>query len=114
MGNSNYPHLRLQRFGGDVLGVRLEGNPKKPEPLYFRVYLPFGDVDITRTTDNEYWIHVRRNEAKDLVAMPKAIEGEFKDARLDLNDRHAGEEDIGDFRNPALYHLAVRLGPKEM
>jgi hypothetical protein len=82
MGNGKYPHLKIQRFGSQAIGVRLEGNPKKPEPQHFRVYLPFGDVDITRTTDDEYWVHIRRNEPSDVdVIRFKAVEGEFKDAR---------------------------------
>lgn len=106
-------HLKIKRLGDAVLGVRLLGDPKKPEPIHFRVYFPFGDVDIARTTDNEYWIHIRRNEPDDTHGSHGAKEGRFLNARLDLNDRSAGQEDIGDFNDPALYHLAVRLGPKE-
>jgi len=60
-------------------------------------------------------VHIRRNDLDDLIAHdnPRMAEGRFVDARLDLKDRHAGQEDIGDFNDPALYHLAVRLGPKE-
>ena len=43
-------HLKIKKMGDAVLGVRLEGNPEKPEPIHFRVVLPFGDVDIVRTT----------------------------------------------------------------
>ena len=41
-------HLKIKKMGDAVLGVKLEGNPQKPEPIYFRVVLPFGDVDIAR------------------------------------------------------------------
>ena len=105
-------HLKIKRYGDAVLGVTLEGNRKKPEPIHFRVHLPFGDVDIVRTTDNDYWVHIRKNRADDLAETPRNVEGKFVDARLDLADRHAGQEDLGDFGNPNLYHLAVRLGPK--
>ncbi len=105
-------HLKIKRLGDAVLGVQLLGDPKKPEPIHFRIYLPFGDVDITRTKDNDYWIHISRNG--EIAAQNEGkLEGRFIDARLYLNDKHAGQEDIGDFNDPALYHLAVRLGPKE-
>lgn len=113
MGNGKFPHLKIQRFGSQAIGVRLEGNPKKPEPIHFRIYLPFGDVDITRTTDGDYWVHIRKNEPGDMSEIPQAVAGSFLNARLDLNDRHAGQEDLGDFGNPALNHLAVRLGPRK-
>jgi len=41
-------HLKIKKMGDAVLGVELKGNPKEPEPIYFRVVLPFGHVDIVR------------------------------------------------------------------
>ena len=52
---------KVVAFGDAVHGVRLEGNPKKPEKAYFRVAFPGGDVEVVRTTTNDYWVHVRVN-----------------------------------------------------
>ena len=98
-------------MGDNVLGVRLEGNPRKPEPDYFRVTFPGGDVDITRTTDNEYWIHVRVNRPADGDSPDREM-ARFVDARLDIQGKHATESDLGDFDHPDLYHVAVRVGER--
>lgn len=106
-------HLKIKKMGNNVLGVRLEGNPKKPEPIHFRVTFPFGDVDIVRTTDNDYWVHVRTDHEKDGMFVPGETQaGRFVDARIDLHGKHANETDAGDFGNPAMYHMAVRVSPK--
>ena len=105
-------HLKIKSMGENVLGVRLEGNPKKPEPIYFRVLLPFGDVDIVRTTDNAYWVHVRCNHKKDGMFIPdETKEGKFIDGRIDLHGKHASDCNQGDFGHKDMYHMAVRIAP---
>jgi len=91
------------------MGVQLEGNKAKPEPIHFRVMFPGGDVDIVRTTDGEYWVHVRRNRPEDVIAGGGKV-GHITDARLDILGMHSAEANTGDFANPNLYHLAVRVG----
>lgn len=104
-------HLKIKKYGDAVLGVKLEGNPRKPEPIHFRVYLPFGDVDITRTTVDDYWVHIRCNKSNDGYD-PYRNFGKFTDARIDILDKHASETDAGDFNNPNVYHVAVRISPE--
>lgn len=109
--------LKVTNMGGKVQGVRLEGDRRNPEPETFRVALPFGDVDITRTSDDDYWIHLRVNRPADGMHHPGVTRlGRVFDARVDAHDKHAGEIDPGVLADPNLYHLAVRLGPeaKEM
>lgn len=38
-------HLKIRSMGENALGVTLEGNPNKPEPIHFRVCSPGGDVE---------------------------------------------------------------------
>lgn len=102
-------HLKIRSFGTDVLGVRLEGNPSKPEPIYFRVAFPGGDVDIARCSDDTYWIHVRVNRPEDLTGQGFGEVGKLTDARIDIKGKHASECNAGDFADPDLYHLAVRV-----
>jgi len=103
-------HLKIRSMGDNVLGVVLEGNPKKPEPIHFRIVLPFGDVDVTRTTDNDYWIHTRINRPND-GDFPDRKFGKFTDARIDIIGKHAADCDPGDFKHPDMYHQAVRITP---
>uniref|UniRef100_A0A6M3IMG9 Uncharacterized protein n=1 Tax=viral metagenome TaxID=1070528 RepID=A0A6M3IMG9_9ZZZZ len=103
-------HLKIKSMGTNVLGVVLEGNPKKTEPIHFRVVLPFGDVDIVRTTNNEYRIHTRINRPNDGDDPYRAF-GKFTDARIDIIGKHAADCNAGDFKHPDMYHQAVRIAP---
>ena len=103
-------HLKIEQLGEKAMGVKLEGNPKKPEPIYFRVKFPFGDVDVTRCSDNTYWVHVRINKPDD-GDDPNRPFGKFIDARIDLTTKHANETNTGDFKDPNMYHMAVKVGP---
>lgn len=107
-------HLKLKAMGDNVIGVQLEGNPKKPEPIHFRVMFPGGDIDIVRTSDNEdYWVHIRVNHPDDGEDPDRSVQdAKIVDARLDLIDKAAIHTDVGDFNNPSLYHLAVRVTRK--
>lgn len=103
-------HLRIQAFGDNVLGVRLEGNPRKPEPGEFRVAFPGGDVAISRCTDGSYWVHVARNRADQTDGLCSYGQvGALTDARIDIDGRHTSELNVGDFANPDTYHVAVRI-----
>jgi len=99
--------LKVSDFGDTVQGVELRGDRRNPEPESFRVAFPGGDVDIVRTTNDEYWVHVRVNKpGRD---NPEYVMGKIIDARLDCEGKHANETDVGDFNRPDLYHLAVRV-----
>ena len=107
-------HLKIKKMGDNVLGVKLEGNPKKPEPIHFRIVFPFGDVDVVRTTDNQYWVHVRCNNPKDgMFVSGDTMPGKFVDGRIDMHGKHASDCDHGDFGHPDMYHMAVRVAPAE-
>ena len=105
--------LKVVSFGSEVQGVRLYGNPKiQPEPESFRVCFPGGDVDIVRTSDGDYWVHVRVDSEDDVNQESASVAGKLVDARLDISSKSASECDAGDFAHPDLYHLAVRVARK--
>ncbi len=107
-------HLKIKKMGSAVLGVELEGNPNKPEPIHFRVVFPFGDVDIVRTSNDEYWVHVRTNNKKDgMFISGETAPGKFVDARIDMHGKPVHKTDKGDFGHPDMYHLAVRVAPNK-
>ena len=103
-------HLKVVKFGTDHHGVRLEGNPDRPEPSHFSVKFPGGEITVTRTPDNEYWAHVHVMKKEAGYYVPGDPVGHIVDARLDIHGRHASECNAGDFADPNLYHLAVRIG----
>lgn len=104
-------HLRIKKMGSAVLGVELEGNPDKPEPPYFRISFPFGDVDIVRCSDNTYWIHTRINHPESNNFNPEEPTGKIIDGRVDHVDKHASETSCGDLSDPKTYHAAIKIGP---
>lgn len=100
--------MKIRRMGDMVLGVELEGNPKKPEPEHFRVMFPGGEVDLARLDDGSYWVHLRVNRPDDGWD-PDRVFAKITDARLDILDKHAADCDPGDFANPKLYHVALHV-----
>jgi hypothetical protein len=104
--------LKVVSMGSDVQGVRLEGDRRNPEPIYFRVVLPFGDVDIVRTSDNDYWVHIRVNRPDAGMNVPGVTKhGRVLDACINAHDKSGGEIDASILDDDQLYHLAVKLGP---
>jgi hypothetical protein len=104
--------VKVRDFGTDVQGIELKADPKHPEPEYFRVKIPGGDIDIVRTSDNSFWVHVRVNRPENSIDT-EAPNGRIVDARLDINGKHTSETNVGDFENPDLYHLAVRVAKED-
>lgn len=103
-------HLKIVPMGTKVLGVRLTGNPAKPEPIHFRVMFPGGDVDIVRNGKGDNWIHVRVDKEGYGMFMPgEDIPASIVDARLDCMNESTSNLSVGDFNRPDLYHLAVRI-----
>jgi hypothetical protein len=54
-------HLKIENFGSNAMGVRLKGDIETPEYDLFLVKFKGGEVEITRTPDGDYWIHVIAN-----------------------------------------------------
>jgi hypothetical protein len=103
-------HLKPYPMGDNVLGVQMFGRKENPEPIYFRVRIPCGDVDIVRLDNGEYWVHIRVDHEGD-GGDPSRKAGRIVNARLDQVDKASSQADLGDFNRPELYHLAVRVAP---
>lgn len=101
---------KLVMFGSEVWGVELTGDPKKqPEKPHFRVAFPGGDIDIARTTDGEYWVHVNVNRVENGGYEPESDTGRITDARLDIHGKSTTEADLGDFGHEGLFHIAFKI-----
>lgn len=103
--------LPIIRFGDDVQGVRLCGDKyTRPEPISFRVAFPGGDVEVSRTSVDDYWIHVRVNRPASGQHIPgETPTARIVDARVDAHDKHGGTLSAEVLAEPELYHLAVRV-----
>ena len=101
--------ITVEPAGTDAQQVRLLGDRTQPEPSTFLVKFPGGDVEVTRTNDGSYWVHVRAGSSTDSeVIEGLAVVGELAQARVDYampdGELTSGEE-IG-FR-PNARHVAV-------
>lgn len=103
-------HLRIEEMGENVLGVRLKGNPRNPEPIHFRLVFPGGCVDLVRGSDGDYWGHVIVNHPED-GGDPYRPMARFTNARLDIAFNSYKKVNVGDFNHPNLYHVALRVTP---
>lgn len=108
--------FKVERLGEAVEGVRIKGDPLRPEPEAFRIVFPFGFVEVTRAVDGDpntdYWVHVYVNNPlnKSYCCEIDGLKGQIKHARLDQVDKHTSDCNLGDFARAELYHLAVRVG----
>lgn len=98
-------HLKIVNFGTNVLGVELLGKAEYPEPDTFLVKTPVGIVEISRCTDGSYWFHVttRKHPETGEKNLTK-----FVDARIDRENEHTSQVNIGDFGKPDVYHIAIK------
>lgn len=107
------PRCPKIRIDGAVAIVKVTGEPKNQEPEAVRIAFPGGEVELVRATDGpgaDYWVHVRVNRPEDdnVKALGEPV-AHVTAARLDIRGRHASEVDVGEFADPGLYHLAVRV-----
>jgi len=75
-------NFKIEKFGSKAQGITITGNPKNQEPDHVIIKLPFGEVEITRTSDNNYWVHVSKK--KDQITEEHS--GELSRFRLDSKD----------------------------
>ena len=104
-------HLKIKRQGDDAMGVTLHGDRKRPEPTYFRIAFPGGEVTVARTSDDGYWVHVSTVDCPVRADLEGLTLGAFAAARLDTRGQHTAEVDLGDFGRDDLYHVALKVSP---
>ena len=84
----------------------------KREPADHRIDFPGGDIAITRTSDDEYWVHISVNrgqvvkDAGSYLSKPGQIVG----SRIDYEHPTCQEKDIPELPGQAdIEHLAIRI-----
>ena len=106
--------LKIKSLGDDVEGIELKGNPANPEPTHARIMFPGGDVDVVRTSDNEYWVHIRVNRADATSYDPCQQTARIVDARADTRVETISGVPFAEHTYPMklddAYHFAVRVG----
>lgn len=104
--------IKIEPAGTDALRVRLLGDRTRPEPSTFLVEVPGGEIEVSRTSDDRYWVHVRPwTEDNVLLSEGTREAGRLDTARVDYAEpggRITDGEEIG-FK-PGAAHVAVLLG----
>lgn len=74
--------------------VIFKGDPRRPEPPTAVIEFPGGHVEVSRTTDGDYWAHIE-------VVAPANV----KDGRIDYDERRQpGNISVADL--PGAEHVA--------
>ena len=97
--------MKLKQHEGCTV-LEIKGDKTNPEKAETIIRFPTGEVSITRTSDNNYWVHFHikkdRTTGRPISRLLKA--------RLDITGKDTNDANIGDFGDPGLYHLAILTG----
>jgi len=96
--------LRTSR-NGEWTVLHIEGNPEKPEAAHAgMIKFPGGNVNVTRTTEGKYWVHICVNLPETgFFIQGDTIPGKFVGGRMDVVGK--GVVDI----HPDADHLAFLI-----
>ena len=76
--------LKVRR-DGEWSVMTIEGNPKRPEAAHAaRIDFPGGNVNVTRTTTGEYWVHICVNRPDSGFFIPGETQAAIIDGRVDI------------------------------
>ena len=100
--------LKVSR-NGEWTVLTIEGNPKNPEASHAgMIKFPGGNVNVTRTTDGNYWVHICVNRPEGGFHIPgETITKELISGRVDVIGE--GVKSL----NPNTDHLAFLIGNKQ-
>jgi hypothetical protein len=85
-----------QTRSSDALCIHIAGNKKQAEPTTLVIDLPGGHVEVSRCSDNTYWVHV------EVVNNANVMEG-----RIQRSDRVQAVEEMPDAST--VTKLAIRI-----
>ncbi len=79
---------------------------KKIEKPITVIKFPGGHVEISRTSDNRYWVHVAVNPPDSMEGQP----GQVQDARIDAVGRYVDDSVAAELAKPDFSHMAILIG----
>jgi hypothetical protein len=91
--------LKIRHFGTNAQGIKLKGDKRNPEPEMVLIDFPGGKIELTRCTDDSYWVHVIVNGHQEPAALER---GQIEGVLIDEN--HDKLREFQDFK--------VRIGQK--
>ena len=89
--------------------ITLKGNPKHPESCTHIIEFPGGSIELSRTSNNEYWAHIAVNQGQVLDADGfTGSAGQIVGSRIDRIGYPI--EELNNLEK--ITHLAVRITTK--
>ncbi len=87
--------------------ITLKGDKRKPESATHIIEFPGGSIELSRTSNNEYWAHisVNRGQIIDDADGYHGDAGRIVTGRIDRTEGHV--EDLPGCET--IHHLAVRI-----
>jgi len=98
----------------DSAQITFRGDKRRPEPSTAIIKFPGGSVEVTRTSDDEYWAHVAIDAAGHGLHMPDDPVGVIVDSRIDYD--HEGYKKAEGAIPPIplaehVQHMAIKVRP---
>jgi len=87
------------------------GKKTKREPEHHEFIFPGGNINIQRTSDDDYWVHIVVNKGQVLDDIPsRSKPGKFVDSRVDLLFEETQQQSVIPINNVEnAGHIAVRI-----
>lgn len=103
---------KAYKMGNKPLRIDLKGDPTHPESAQQIITFPGGSIEVCRTSDNEYWVHIEVHHHGEIIeeGVRQSKHGRVVDSRLDyirIGDVHPEILEIPNIDK--LHHLAVRI-----
>ena len=88
----------------------LHGDPTiKIEKPLTAVHFPGGHIEISRTSNNEYWAHISVHRPDSPGALPSDMFGEVVDARIDARGHYPEQKVMEELSHVEFEHIAIRI-----
>lgn len=88
--------------------INIKGDPRNPEPADHIINYPGGFITVTRTSNNEYWVHIGVNHGQVLEGMVmQGKRGEVIESRIDYDYPITEIPELDNM--PQINHIAVRI-----
>jgi len=94
--------LRNIIHSDDACTLVFKGDIKKPEPSLGAIRFPGGNIEVSRTSDGQYWAHITVRENSSITS-----------SRIDYDHEHAlihGIPNIPD--KDHIKHIAIKISGK--
>ena len=101
---------KIVKMGDAAWGVKITGEKKNLEKATFIVSFPGGYIELSRTSQNNYWLHVGVHHEENGLFIPKEDQAaRITKAKMSIHGKHSSKVNLGDFNHDGLYDVALHI-----